>query len=311
MSAGFTGIAGVSDEGAYSGISLSAVVPSEITPFDSGSLTPERPQFGYRGQVPAVTRSGLVYALGRIEPRYPNLSVEKELAQATARAETVGLADREMVQKMLSAPECAYIARQLCWVLTIEGIDTFLLMPREMADVATLVAALRPTPQQSDIDVVVGTIVGVAPPGFCNGLQLPMVSWAQIYSFDVESFIASMPRPKGIDEEPFAATIEEVLTRVAQLADNTGIADGDRAVNYLATRYPAIYQAVAEQYARNRSLVGVSSRPSPLSGARSLVDVVFTFRDRQTDLMEKLFARVDVTEVFPFLATKLSPYYDR
>jgi hypothetical protein len=34
-----------------------------------------------------------VYALGRVEPRIPHLSVEKEFAQATGRAQTVGLTD--------------------------------------------------------------------------------------------------------------------------------------------------------------------------------------------------------------------------
>jgi hypothetical protein len=32
---------------------------------------------------------------------------------------------------------------------------------------------------------------------------------------------------------------------------------------------------------------------------------------RSTDVTEKFLVRVDVTEEFPFLVTKLSPYYDR
>ena len=40
-----------------------------------------------------MTTSAYVYALGRIEPRFPRLSVEKEYAQATGRAETAGLTD--------------------------------------------------------------------------------------------------------------------------------------------------------------------------------------------------------------------------
>jgi PatG Domain len=43
-----------------------------------------------------------VYALGRVQPRFPRLSVEKEFAQATGRAETVGLTDREALHKVLS-----------------------------------------------------------------------------------------------------------------------------------------------------------------------------------------------------------------
>jgi len=42
-----------------------------------------------------------------------------------------------------------------------------------------------------------------------------------------------------------------------------------------------------------------------------LSDVVCTYTNRQTDVVEKYFCRVDVTEEFPFLDTKTSPYYDR
>jgi PatG C-terminal len=50
---------------------------------------------------------------------------------------------------------------------------------------------------------------------------------------------------------------------------------------------------------------------SPLSGTRKVVEVVFSFTNRNTDVVAKQFVRVDVTEEFPFLLTKLSPYYDR
>jgi hypothetical protein len=50
---------------------------------------------------------------------------------------------------------------------------------------------------------------------------------------------------------------------------------------------------------------------SPLSGTRRIVDVIFSYTNRNTDFTEKFFVRVDVTEEFPFLVTKLSPYYDR
>jgi PatG C-terminal len=38
---------------------------------------------------------------------------------------------------------------------------------------------------------------------------------------------------------------------------------------------------------------------------------VFSFRDRTTDVVDKFFTRVDVTDEFPFLVTKMSPYFDR
>ena len=51
--------------------------------------------------------------------------------------------------------------------------------------------------------------------------------------------------------------------------------------------------------------------PSRLSGTRKLVDVVISYTNRNTDFTEKFSVRCDMTEEFPFLVTKLSPYYDR
>jgi len=87
--------------------------------------------------------------------------------------------------------------------------------------------------------------------------------------------------------------------------------DEHRALNYLLMRYTALYGAVAEAHARNASLSSVDVRPSPLSATRKIVEVVFSFTNRATDVVDKLFARVDVTEEFPFLVTKLSAYFDR
>jgi hypothetical protein len=47
------------------------------------------------------------------------------------------------------------------------------------------------------------------------------------------------------------------------------------------------------------------------NGVRCVVEVIFLFANCTTDVVEKQFLRVDVTEEFPFLVTKLSPYYDR
>lgn len=96
-----------------------------------------------------------------------------------------------------------------------------------------------------------------------------------------------------------------------QMADNAGATDEDRALNYLAMRYPAIYATAAEAFGRDESLTAVAVRPSPLSGVRNIVEVIFSYTNRNTDVVEKFSVRVDVTEEFPFLVTKMSPYFDR
>jgi len=76
-------------------------------------------------------------------------------------------------------------------------------------------------------------------------------------------------------------------------------------------RYPAIYARAAEAFAQDFALTEVEVRPSPLSSTRKIADVIFAYTNRNTDFTEKSYVRVDVTEEFPFLVTKMSPYYDR
>jgi hypothetical protein len=252
-----------------------------------------------------------VYALGRIEVRFPKLSVEKEFAQATGRAETTGQTDQQAFHNVLSQRENVYLARQLCWVLTVQGMETYLLQPRDAADCGRLVEAIRPQPSPTDVDVVIGLRGDIAPPDMCNGLMIPMVAFDQIYSFDRASLIKAIPKPEKMKEEKFTAAAEEVFDRIRHLTDNAGATDEHRALNYLAMRYPGIYATTAEQHGRDCSLTSVDVRPSALSSTRRVVEVIFAYTNRNTDFTEKMFVRVDVTEEFPFLVTKMSPYYDR
>jgi hypothetical protein len=157
---------------------------------------------------------------------------------------------------------------------------------------------------------VIGVKGPIAPPEMCNGLMVPIVAFDQLYSFDGKALIKAIPRPEKAPKE-FEATAAEFLDSIMQMADNAGATDDHRALNYLAVRYPAIYATAAEQHERNASLTGLEVRPSPLSGTRKIVEVIFAYTNRNTDVIEKFFCRVDVTEEFPFLVTKLSPYYDR
>jgi hypothetical protein len=258
----------------------------------------------------ATLSMSFVYVLGRVEPRFPRLSVEKEFAQATGRADTAGLTDREALRQVLSERANRYLVRQLCWVLTIQGLETYILQPRDQADFDLFVDSLRPAPRPTDVDVVIGVRGPLASPELCNGLVVPIVGLSQMYSFDVDSIIQAIPRPPETPEPGFTAASEELLMRIMQMTDNAGATDEHRALNYLAVRYPAMYARAADEFANDFSLTAVEVRPSPLAGARKIVDVVFSYTNRSTDFTEKFFVRVDVTEEFPFLVSKLAPYYD-
>ncbi|HEX6650633.1 MAG TPA: hypothetical protein VF075_13875 [Pyrinomonadaceae bacterium] len=252
-----------------------------------------------------------VFAIGRVEMRFPTLSVEKEFAQATGRVETKGLTDRKAIHAVLSERANRYILRQVCWVFTIEGLETYLLIPRDPADYDQLLEAVRPQPSPLDIDVVVGMRGPIAPPEMCNGLMVPIVAFDQIYSFDRDALLKALPAPKGAKGKEYETAAGELFDRIMLLADNAGATDEHRALNYMAVRYPAVYSTVADAFDRDLSLTSVDVQSSPLSGTRKIVDVIFSFTNRKTDVVEKFFTRCDVTEEFPFLVTKMSPYFDR
>jgi hypothetical protein len=195
--------------------------------------------------------------------------------------------------------------------MTIEGLDTYILAPRDPMDLDSLLDTLRREPSAFDMDVVIGTRGPIAPPEYCNGLAVPIVVFDKLYSFDRKDMIKSIPRPEAIPAREFTHAAKDLFDRIGQVADNTGATDEHRAVNYLSVRYPAIYAKAAEELARDSSLVGIYVDPSVLSGVRKLVDVIFEYRDRTSDVTEKFSVRVDVTEQYPFLVSKLGPFYDR
>jgi hypothetical protein len=255
-----------------------------------------------------TTSLNYVHAIGRIEAHSPNLSLEKEIAQVAAMADTKGLTDQQVLQTVLS--ENRYLARQMCWVMTIQGLDHYIVMGREPADISLLVETIRANPTPSDLDVVIGVKGPNASPDMCNGLPLPIVVLDQLYSFNRNDLIESIPRPETIPAKEFAPAAEELFDRIMQMTDNAGATDEHRALNYLAVRDRRIYQAVAEAYGRDESLTAVDVLLSPLSGTRTVMNAIFSYTNRGTGVISKQYVGVDVTGEFPFLVTKLSPYYD-
>jgi hypothetical protein len=275
------------------------------------SPTPQPAPCPTCGNGAAAMADSYVYALGQIETRFPRPSVEKEVAQATGRAETAGHTDRQAFRNTLSQRENRYLARQLCWVLTIQGLETYILQPRDPADIDLLVSALGPPDPVPWISTVIGVRGPVAPPEYCNGLMIPIVAFDQIYTFSKDALIDAIPRPEGMTAAQFTPAARELFDTIIQMTDNAGATDENRALNYLAVRYPRIYARAAEAFAGQLGLTSVDVQPSPLSGTRNIVEVIFSFTHRTTGFLEKSFVRVDVTDEFPFLVTKMCPYYDR
>lgn len=68
-----------------------------------------------------------------------------------------------------------------------------------------LAAVLRPAPSPLDVDVIIALRGPTAPPSLCNGLMLPVVAFDQVYSFDRDTLIKSIPQPERAGAKEFAA----------------------------------------------------------------------------------------------------------
>jgi cyclic patellamide precursor peptide PatG len=295
----------------------SVSAPATSAPIPSASVLAAQgcPTCGAAPVTNGATAPSYVYAVGTIEAQFGKESVEKEFAQAigrAGRAETARLTDRQVLQKVLSQRENRYLARQLCWVMTIKGLETYILIPRDSSDLDLFIEAVRATPTPGDLDVVIGTRGPIAPPEMCNGLMVPMVLVDQMYSFHKRELLDAIPKPEKISAREFAAAAEEVFDRIMQMADNAGATDEHRAANYSALRDRELYYNAVDNFARNASLTAIQVLPSRLSGiTRKVMDVIVSYTGRENNVTQKFYVSVDVTEEFPFKRTPLLPYVDR
>jgi hypothetical protein len=255
--------------------------------------------------------SSYIYAMGVIAPRFPRPSVEKELAHVMSRTETKGLTHQQCLKKVIQAPQNRYLLRQLCWVMSVAGVETYLVTPHYQTDFDMLAETVREAPNPMDLNVIVGIRGPVASADMCNGLTLPVVFFDMLYSFERTELLEAIPRPDKMPAKQFTDAAGELFSHIIQITHNTGATDEHRALNYLAVRYPAIYAQIAAESAANASLTSVSVKKSVLSGARRIVDVIFDYTNRATDVVQKYAVRLDVTEEFPYIISKLSPYFDR
>lgn len=253
-----------------------------------------------------------VYALGSVDVQFPDPSLEQELRDVAAQERVRGQETSPgWLFRVLKKPEARYIARQLCYLFTVEGQPVYALKLRDTADLDLLIDTLDPGVEGVDLDLVVGVRGPLTQLVTCGSVAVPFVVVDQIATFTREALVRRIPVPDGEEAESFRETAEAVVSRIIQMADNVGATDAHRAMNYLAVRYAPLFTLVAELEGRGFQLTAVDVGISRLSGARKIVAPIFTFQNRSSGFVEKYFVRVDVTAEFLMIANHLQPYFDR
>ena len=199
------------------------------------------------------------------------------MAQVVARMDTAGYNDRQTMRAVLTDRENRYLVRTLCWVFLIEGLETYLLVPRDPADFDLLVE--QPTARTRVATTWTWSSVCEGPsrhPTCATACRCQ--SWRSTRSTRSTGTRSSSrsrvprvcPRHATPPSAPPRATCS---TSFLQLADNAGATDEHRALNYLMLRSPSLRQR-SRTLRPHWSFTGVEVRPSAASGVRNLVDVV-------------------------------------
>jgi hypothetical protein len=257
-----------------------------------------------------------VYALGSIDVLFPDQSISEEL-QSVARTRGIEMGANESLRswyaRVLAEPGARYVARQVSWVLRIEGIPAYYLTLQDLHDLDDLIGCLRdPT---DDLELAVG-LSSLIRTEVSPGVRAPVLNVDQLASFNRNDIIAWFNTSSGAkrrrgDSDP-SELFNELFKDLFQSADNFGQTDQWRALNFLAVRYPPLHRQLAKMAESGHEFKGFDVNISRLAegNEKRIVDPVFSFQHKETGVVQKYFVRLDMTHLFPMLVHHLAKYKD-
>ncbi|KJU82909.1 hypothetical protein MBAV_004902 [Candidatus Magnetobacterium bavaricum] len=276
----------------------------------AGSVKTTQETNGSRACGAGTCRKKPVYALGSIDVRFPDLGIEREFYYLASRMKADISTEEDVKYHVLRANP--HLSREVCWVMQIEGTDTYILTPSGPSSLDDLIEGLyNDGNKEKYCNVVIGSKGPIAPAQACNGLTVPIVTVDCVYYFDLPSFVKGIPpRQEAANQGDFdRLALDMIRDKVMQMVDNTGEMDEHRALNYLVVRYDGLYRLLYDK-SHESLLQEISVAPSRLSPVRKMLNVIFTFTHKKAGYKEKYYVRVDVSDKYPFLASKVAEYYD-
>jgi hypothetical protein len=254
------------------------------------------------------------YTIGRLDIRFPSLSIEREYQQRERALHDLPQQPRNArIRAVLE--KNSHLAVRVGWVLSIGGNPAFALTPSSVGLKDAFFDALSRSHETNHFCVVIGRVGAFINPTAYGGVLLPLVSVDQLYTFSDAEWLeglSQVARPvlesQNIEVEHFHAVSRDIFSEVTTMPENMGISDGHRALNYLLVQHPGMFLAAAER--RNHVLDRIETRVFQAAGGRRHVAVILLFLDRSTGVPERLYCSVDITEEWPFVAStagSLSP----
>jgi hypothetical protein len=266
------------------------------------------PECGAKADAMTSVPEDFVYAIGRLETRFPTVGIEREFQQCEAR----------LPQSKASAPAGArlrevleanpHLSGRMCYLLMVGGVPAYIVAPTGAYLRESLFEAVERARAADEWCVLIGRRGSIATPTTCAGVLAPIVACDQLSPFSLDELqesllhrLAEALKARKIGRDAFTTVSRDLFSQVAASIENLGATDSDRALNYVLMQHPGFFLAAAERSDTHR-LDRIEARRSEGLGSRRVVAVIVTFVDRTTGIPDRLFSRVDVTEEWPFLA---------
>ena len=248
-----------------------------------------------------------VYALGKLDVRYPSIGFEREFQQRSAQLRTDATSPRGVRLRHVLESN-GHLARRMCYLLMIGGTPAYVIAPAGSYMFPEVMNAVAGVGQEDTWCLIIGRRGSINSPGSCGGIVAPVVVCDQLYAFSgadwyhsLEDRLEPVFAAKRVTRKDFGPMALELFSQVVQSTENLGASDAHRAVNYLLMQHPGLFLAAAERVGKQR-LDRIDTRTIHGLGLRRLVGVIATFVDPVTGVAERLFTRVDVTEEWPFVS---------
>jgi hypothetical protein len=291
----------------------STIMPS-IVPQDCG-CGGTKGECGCNDKQSETQHESFIYAVGILKPVFPNKGLQQAFDSA-AQALKVSEYDYYQVfsyqDNLTKQRPYLYIAAQAEWVLSINNLDNYLVLPRSQTELQQCITALKP--QEDTLQEVYSTVIGklgpVVPYGESKGL-LPTVFCDQVSSQTLDALHDILKGMTGVGSD----AIQDVIKQL-EFSPNAGDSDFSRAKNFVAFRYPDIYLHTHNLKVgtdRSRSdtsyfLASIDTDYSEVMSPHAIVDVIFKYQSRDSDLLKFYYCSVDVTGQYPFISAPIQAF---
>jgi hypothetical protein len=246
-----------------------------------------------------------VYAIGRLDIRFPSLAIEREYQQRERALHDLPQHPRHarIVAVLQRNP---HLALRVGYVFLVGGTPTFALAPSSGSLKESLFKALTQSHEAEHYCCVIGRVGGFTNPASYGGLLLSLVAVDQLYPFSSAEWAEGLGdsakaalQARKIEATQFRSVSQSIFREIIGMPENMGITDGHRALNYLLLQHPGMFLAASER--PNHVLDRIETRVIQAAGGRKHVAVILSFLERSTNVPERLYCSVDVTEEWPFV----------